>query len=153
MASSVQTFLAAAAQKAAGDLIAAVEALPERTRFFRPSDRGRSALDQAAECALLNGTVAGIIASRAYPADYSMEAYEREKADLAQDWPRTKALLQENTAKVVEAIRGVPDDALEQQIQMPWGPMTLSEIIAYPYWNMTYHLGQTNYIHSITDVA
>jgi hypothetical protein len=32
---------------------------------------------------------------------------------------------------------------------MPWGPMTVSQILGYPFWNMCYHEGQINYIASM----
>ena len=52
-------------------------------------------------------------------------------------------------AKATAAIRSVPDADLEVKIDMPWGLMTLAQLMAYAQWNMTYHLGQINYIASV----
>ncbi len=149
MPQEAQRFIAAATQKVAKELIDAVEQLPEDKRGWKPYDKGRSALDQAAECAILNGETARVMESRAWPENYNFEEFERKKAELAQDWNRVKALLEENTAKVVAVIQSIPDDALSVSVPMPWGPMTLSDIMTYPCWNMSYHEGQTNYIASL----
>ncbi len=38
---------------------------------------------------------------------------------------------------------------MDAVIPMPWGPMTVAQMITSPHWNMTYHEGQINYIASI----
>jgi|SRR5579883_2282332 len=149
MPNELQNFLAAATKKAADDLIAAIERLPEEKRNWKPLDKGRSALDQAAECAILNGATAQVIQNRAWQEGFDFQEFERAKEELAGDWNRLKALLEENAAKAVSAIQNVPDDALTTSVAMPWGNMTLAQIISYPFWNMSYHEGQTNYIASI----
>jgi hypothetical protein len=146
---TLQEFCADAARQAAIDLEAALLRLPEDKRGWSPAEKARTALDQAAECAMLNGKTAELIQTRKWPAGGSMEDFFREKAELARDWNAVKALLDQNTAKAAEAIRAVPDEDLGIEVQMPWGPMPLSKIIAYPYWNMSYHEGQINYIASI----
>jgi hypothetical protein len=50
---------------------------------------------------------------------------------------------------VVEAIRNLTDEDMRSELQMPWGPMSLEQIAAYPYWNAKYHEGQINFIASI----
>jgi len=149
MSITLQAFFADAARQAAADLEAALLRLPEDKRNWSPAEKARTALDQAAECAMLNGYTVDLIQTRKWPADYSFDAFFREKAELARDWNAVKVLLNQNTAKAAEAIRAVPDEDLGIQIQMPWGLMPLSKIIAYPYWNMSYHEGQINYIASI----
>jgi len=42
-----------------------------------------------------------------------------------------------------------PDEMLSAEMLSPWGPMAMTEIVSYPYWNMTYHLGQINFIASV----
>lgn len=91
---------------------------------------------------MLNGMNVQMITERAWPADYNFEPYLKEKAILAQDWDAVKSMLAENTAKVAATIRSVPDDDLGIEVQMPWGPMTLAQILSY-------HEGQINYIASI----
>jgi uncharacterized damage-inducible protein DinB len=74
----------------------------------------------------------------------------REKAEAAaQGWEHLRALLEENTRRAVAAIGTVSDEALKDEVEMPWGKQPLADIVAYPYWNMTYHQGQINYIASM----
>lgn len=147
--SSLQTFLATSIPKASADLEAALMRLPEDKRNWSAGGDARSALDMVAEVAILNGDTAEMIRTRSGLANFDLEELNRRKAALCDNWPALKAQLDENTAKVVEAIRALPDEDLETEVQMPWGPMTLTQIISYPYWNACYHEGQINFIASM----
>jgi uncharacterized damage-inducible protein DinB len=149
MSGSLQAFLIPATQKAAENLEAAFLRIPEDKRAWKPMDKARTALDQAAEIAILTGHTADLVAGRQWTMGSDFSAYEKAKAELSQDWPGIQALLKTNLAKMVAAIEAVPDADLPASIEMPWGPMTLAEIMAYPYWNMAYHEGQINYIASM----
>src|SRR3712207_4746389 len=98
MPQTVQEFLAGAAEKAAADLEAALLRLPADRRDWVPMGAARTALDMAAECAILNGGVADIIEKRAGPTDFDLGALQRAKAALARDEDALRSLLQENTA-------------------------------------------------------
>jgi len=149
MPHTLQEFLALAVQKAAADLETALLRLPEDKRNWRPAEQSRTALDQVAECAILNGSTVDLIETRVFSADFDYAEFTRAKDELSQDWDALRSLLHENTSRVVAAIRALPDADLDIQVNMPWGPMTLAQVIAYPYWNMTYHEGQINYIASM----
>lgn len=143
----IQPFLARVTKKAADDLIAAVERIPEDKRNWIPMGEARTALDQAAECAILNGSSSELAQTRAWRPEWNAEWLQNGKADLvAKGWPAIKSLLQENTAKMIATIEALPDEDLAIEIKMPWGMMPLAEEASYPYWNMTYHEGQINYI-------
>jgi hypothetical protein len=149
MPNSLQAFLSTATPKAAEELTAAFLRLSEDKRNWSPDEKARTALDQVAECAILNGYTAELVQSRQWTmTDFNV--FIQAKADLvAQGWESVQALLQENTPKVVAAIGAVPEEDLSVEIPTPLGSMLLSQIVAYPYWNMTYHTGQINYIASI----
>jgi hypothetical protein len=149
MSNKLQNFLANAAIKAASDLEVALMRLPEDKRDWSAQGDARSALDLVAECAILNGSTVDLIKTRQFPPDYDMASYMTEKAELAKDWEALQSLLHQNTARVVAAIRAVPEEDLEAEVTMPWGPMTLEQVISYPHWNMSYHEGQINYIASM----
>ena len=148
MPNTLQTYMATATRKAADDLVAALLRIPEEKRSWQPEDRGRSALDQVAECAVLSGYTAELIGTRQWSGS-NFGLFFQEKAEAAQDWDELRVLLQQNTERVAAALQSVHDDALGDEIALPWGKMTLAEIVAYPYWNMTYHQGQINYIASL----
>jgi hypothetical protein len=149
MSNKLQNFLANAAIKAASDLEVALMRLPEDKRDWSAQGDARSALDLVAECAILNGSTAELIKARQFPPDYDMAGYMAEKEALTKDWAALQSLLHQNTARVVAAIRAVPEDDLAAEVTMPWGPMTMEQVISYPHWNMSYHEGQINYIASM----
>ena len=144
--SNLQDFLANGAVKAAQDLEAALLRLPEDKRNWSAGGTARTALDMAAEVAVLNGDTAEMIRTRQGMAGFDLEKLNRLKDELADDWPALKARLDESTARVAQAIREVPDEELTREVTMPWGPMAMTEIMAYPYWNACYHEGQINFI-------
>jgi hypothetical protein len=144
---TLQSFLARATAKAAEDLIAAVERVPDDKRAWSPMGDARTVLDVAAECAILNGSTVNMLQTRAWPAEYDFAEYEREKAELAsKGWPAVKALLNENTPRAIAAIKELKDEDLDVEVPMPWGNFTVAQIASYPYWNMCYHEGQANYV-------
>jgi uncharacterized damage-inducible protein DinB len=154
MLTSVQEFLAEATQKADDDLTVALELIPQEKRSWKPTAAARSALDQIAECAILNGSIVNMIENRYGPPAEFMAKFVSVKEALAQDEEAARALLETNTALVIAAIQAVPDEELDTNIPLPWGPKTwgtktLRDICAHPYWNMTYHQGQIVYIASL----
>lgn len=143
---TLQTFLATAIPKATADLEAALMRLPEDKRNWSAGGDARSALDMVAECAILNGTGVQAIQTRAFPADFDWAAYARQKEELVADWPALKAMLDENTARIVEVVRALSDEDLSLEVSMFQSTMTLAQLASYPYWNACYHEGQINFI-------
>jgi uncharacterized damage-inducible protein DinB len=78
-----------------------------------------------------------------------MKAYMQAKSELAKNEENMLALLKENSTKTADAIRSVKDEDLDIVISMMWGDYKLSDVLAYPYWNTSYHQGQINYIASM----
>jgi uncharacterized damage-inducible protein DinB len=146
---TLQDFLAAATLKASADLTTAFLRLPEDKRAWSPAETARTALDMVVECALLNGYSASLIKSREW-SNETFGLYGAEKAALmAKGWDAVAEALQSNTASAVAAIREAPDADLAEPIVMPWQTQSLAEVLAYCYWNMSYHEGQINYLASI----
>lgn len=148
MATNLQQFLAESAEETAKNLETALNRLPEDKRNWSPMGDARTAMDMAAECAMLCD-VTDIVQSRSFPGGFDFEQFGIRKAELAKDPEATWALLHKNLARSVATIRAIPDEDLNIQIELPWGPSTIAQIIAYPYWNMSYHEGQINYIASM----
>lgn len=149
MSSGLQNFVAFETEAASEELVGALERIPPDKRRWQAVPSARSALDQFVECAILNGNTADLIDQRAgKPLSYG-EEYTWLWEALMEDEPAARALLTENTKRAVTAIRGVPDDALQETIPLPWGSMTLVELIVFPYWNMVYHVGQINFIGTL----
>jgi hypothetical protein len=147
MSAHTQDYISKLTLKAADELLEAYNNIPEDKRSWSPMDAGRSAVDQLAECAMLGDKTAGTIVTHEVNLDFG--AYYAQKAALTEEPAKAIALFEEMKPKILAAIAAVPDNDLEVTVQFPWGPMTLSDIIAYPYWNMSYHTGQINYIASL----
>ena len=147
MASTLQTFLVKAIEEAAKELEEAYLRIPEDKRNWSPMGDARTAGDLVAECAILND-IENMVRTRKFP-DVDFEAYGRAKTELAKDWGVLQSKLHENTAKAIATIRNVPDEDLAIEFPSPWGPLSIQQTIAYPYWNMSYHLGQINYLASM----
>jgi hypothetical protein len=149
MSNALKDFLAAAIPRAKDDLITAFNRLPDDKRDWSPMGTARTALDQMAEVALLNGATADVIAAKKWTMGDDFTAYMNEKAELSKDPAACIKLLESNTQKVVAAIADLADGDFAISLDAPWGPMTLAQSASYPYWNACYHEGQINYIASM----
>ena len=144
----IQDLLADDTAKALGELRQAFLRLPEDKRSWSPGGDARTAINMMAECAIL-GDQSNLFREKRMPADFTFEKYMAAKDHLAQDWPKLDELLCANVAKTVDAIRAVPDSELTETVDLPWGPMPMVAVMGYAAWNMTYHLGQINYLLSM----
>jgi hypothetical protein len=149
MPGTLQQFLATATPNAATVLETALLRLPEDKRGWSPMGDARTALDMIAECALLND-VTEIVRTRTFDGGFDFGAFGQAKKALAEgDWETLRTQLHESAARSVATVQTVPDEDLGITIQFPWGPATLAQVLSYPYWNMSYHEGQINYIASM----
>lgn len=146
---TAQEYVAGATEQAAAALEKALTRLPDDKRDWSAMGNARTALHQAAECALLNGYSADVLTTHAWPADFDFGQYRSDLAALAADPTTALDLLHTNTARLAAAIRALPAAALELEVAMPWGSMTLGRIMGIALWNMSYHEGQINYIASM----
>ncbi len=150
MPDALQNFFANAIPNAVSDLLAAFDRLPEDKRNWSPMGDARTAVDQIAEVAIQNGSTAEIIRTGSFPENYDFSEFAQLKKTLSgKNLDELKEILQANSSKVVAAILEIPDEDLTIEVQMPWGAMTMPQIMAYPYWNTIYHEGQINYIASM----
>jgi uncharacterized damage-inducible protein DinB len=147
--STLQSFLAAATQKAATDLAGAFSQLPENKRLWVPAGTARTATDLVAECVILSGYNASLIRTRFWSAQ-DFQSCDQDKLEVsAQGWDALHTRLLDNSRDVADVISALPDTALAEEIEMPGGSQTVGQIMTHPYWNMTYHWGQINHIASL----
>lgn len=146
MPHTLQAFLVKETAKSADELIEAFKRLPADKVAVSPGGNARSAVDQLAECALLNGATADMLVAKAWTMGNDFGPYMEAKAKLAQDADACITVLKENTAKAVSVIEGLTDEDLELMVEMPWESNSIAQVAAYPYWNMKYHQGQINYL-------
>ena len=118
---------------------------------WSPMDKGRTALNQVAECALITGAGIGILQAKAVP-EFDWAAFTKAQNELAADKDATLAALATNTAGFVAALTGLSAEDAAIEVTMPWGATyTLVGLADLVYWNNTYHEGQINYIQSLAE--
>lgn len=116
---------------------------------WSPLDKGRTALDQVAECALMTGACVGIIQNKAVPS-FDWEEFGKAQAALAADPEALLAALKTNTDNLIATIEGLSAEDAAFEVTMPWGATyTLAGLGDVAYWNNTYHQGQINYIQTL----
>lgn len=144
-----QDFIADETKRAAEGLIHQATRMGDKS-IWKPMDEGRTALDQVAECALISGAMVEVIKNYKMP-DFTPEMMEQFAADKnALDLESAVALLRENTEKLCDVIRAVPDEKLTDEMKF-WGsePWSVVSVLNYHNWNVTYHIGQVNYIQTL----
>jgi hypothetical protein len=146
---TVGSFLADRCEKVASQLLVAFDRIPSDKRDWAPSDSSRSAVDQLSEVAILNGFSATTIRDRSW-GEFNMKDYFATKNNLASKGSDSVIdKFRETLPILLSSLREFPDEALEQEIETPFGRMKMKDILEYPFWNMSYHEGQINFIASM----
>lgn len=144
---TIQEYAAAAIEKSANDLIQAALSLPEDKRDWKPLDKGRSALSQLAECAVINELSAQVVETGIWSGERPVMSGRHVTAlDTFDD---AVEALRGGAAHLAAAVRGAADANLDDVIHLPWRTLTLAQVFLMPLWNMSYHEGQINYIGTL----
>jgi hypothetical protein len=117
---------------------------------WSPLDKGRTALNQVAECALITGACTGVIGAKAAPVEIDWAAFAKAQAELEANPEVLLTTLATNTDAFFVALDGLSAEDAAIEVTMPWGATyTLAGLANVVYWNNTYHEGQINYIQSL----
>ena len=144
---TLQTLAAERTRKGALNLLQLLHVTPVEKLLWKPLRRGRSIIEQVIECILVNRKWALTLRQGAYtrlPTE-TVEQVETAGRDIDQ----VSQLLQESAEELADAILMLPADRLEEQITAPFGTYSLANCCLLGYWNMVYHEGQINYIHTL----
>src|SRR5438132_11039053 len=95
-----------------------LKAMPEDKQAWKPLEKGRSALDQVQECALINYWVADFYRTLTVPA-FDTEKFEQGKAEL-DTVEKACAALEASTESLCAAIAAFPVTELDSTITLPW---------------------------------
>ena len=151
----IQDHLIDSTRKAQEEAFAYAKAVPEDKADWKPLDAGRSVLDLARELAQCPDWTYDLVATGRL--DWSEEAQAASKAE-SDAWTTVAdcdAACREKLERVYALCRDFPDARLAETVDLPFGPggsmktFTLSDILAFPCWNFTYHLGQIAYIQTL----
>lgn len=127
-----------------------LNAMPPDKQTWSPLDKGRAALSQVQECAVINLFFATILRDMAVP-EMSWTEYEAECAALDTQ-EKAVAALAGSVETLVSAIEGFSSERLAESVTLPFGggmPMTFEEVMFAGYWNMVYHQGQVAFIQTL----
>lgn len=139
-------------ERAIAGFFAHVDKMPADKVEWKPLDQGRSALNQAQECALCPMWAVDLLNDRKPPewTEELMAEFGRQMAAL-DSIDKCKAAAQANMEKYKAAVEAFPDADWAETLQLPWDekPFTYMAIAMIPYWNLTYHTGQVCYIQTL----
>jgi len=137
-------------QRAVEDVCRTALALPEDKGDWSPGGDARSALNQMQEIAMQGAWFLTIIREGNMPAFGGKAMKEVDRIGVTHGTlPACVEKAKETTAQLCQAIIEFPLDRLDDEVVLPFGggiAMTMADVIALPYWNMIYHLGQINQI-------
>ncbi len=146
---TVQQLAAKLNRNAINQLKREVQAMPADKQTWQPLDQGRTALNQAAECAVAAGLTVTTLNSRQLP-PMEHDTFSKAIAEL-DSLDKTLAALDANGEALAAAIEAFPTEELDNTIQLPWlpEPWSFAQIMLLPYWNTVYHIGQISYIQTL----
>lgn len=133
-------------------LFRAARALPADKLAWQPGPATRSALCQLQEVATASEQFWSIYETKTM--EWSDEAFAKWKEERSKitDLDELEKLTRANLGKVVEYIRGLDPSEYTVPVSLPFGnDFKMADVLAYPYWNMSYHEGQINYIASLLE--
>ena len=126
-----------------------LKAVPQDRQNVSPGGLARPPVHLVAECAMVNGQFAGYLATgtlRRLP-DEDRQAHLKSFVTEEQ----TLAYLEEQTDRLIEVLKGTDESTLgEPDDLMGSPPSTRFAIAQFPAIHMMYHVGQMNYIHTLS---
>jgi hypothetical protein len=131
------------------------KAVPEDKADWKPLDAGQSVLSMCRELAKCPDWAYELVSGE--EANWSEEAQAAQKAEM-EGWTSVEACeraCEEKLGRYFELLKGLPDARFTETKDLPFGPggsmktFTMAEMMDYPRWNFTYHLGQIGYIQTL----
>lgn len=144
-----QEYILEASRKAADEAFRYAKAAPADKLEWSPNDTGRSVLDICRELAMTPTWAADTIDGP--PVEWSEEAFAEVKREMDQ-WKTLEdceAQLNQRWERMQSVFLGTTDEQLANTKWLPYEggrDFTVAEMMEYPRWNFTYHLGQIAYI-------
>ncbi|HEY3411479.1 MAG TPA: hypothetical protein VGM51_00330 [Armatimonadota bacterium] len=150
---SYQDNIIGATEKAMGDLFRSARATTADKLEWSPLGEGRTTLGILQECAQAPSWLTPLVADRKFP-DITPGDMEKGR-EARQQWKtidECEKVCQAGTAKLFAALRAVPESEFMTMVHLPFGggfDMPLAAVMSMHFWNLTYHLGQVNYIQTL----
>jgi hypothetical protein len=148
---TIQEHVINVAKEAADEAFRYAKAVPADKLNWSPEDKGRTVIDMCREMAKTPDW-AYMVLTGANPMDES--GREEQKAEM-ESWKSVEEChnaCKTKLAKLEELYKSMPDEKLSQTRWLPFNggrDHTFLEMLEYPRWNFTYHLGQIAYIQTL----
>jgi len=148
-----QEYMIDVTKKAADEAFRYAVAVPEDKADWKALEAGRSVLDQAREMAQCPIWAVAILSSDE-PPKFEGEEMAAQQAEM-QTWTTVaecQAKCNANLEKLFEVFGALSDDRLKDKKWLPFDcgrDFTFAEMMDYPRWNFTYHLGQIAFIQTL----
>lgn len=149
---TIQEYMIDSTRRAAAAVFKAARAVPADKLEWKPSDLGRSVLDQARECAICPEWAVQIITDSMPEWNDELQAQIKATQDA---WLTIDDCERECNArldKLAEVYLGMDDEKLKATKWLPYDggrDFTGLEMMEYPRWNFDYHEGQINYVQTL----
>lgn len=118
---------------------------PPKKQDWRPTLPGaaptRSALEQVGECVVVNHYFAALLRGESPQGNPLAPG-----APVFASATEGAANLLDSARELAEAVRALPDDALQNTVAHWRGPLPVARALDVPNRNMAYHAGQINFI-------
>jgi hypothetical protein len=122
-------------------------AVPEEKLRWRPAEHARSVMEILEENATVPIGLRLMLEERPQTPDPSLLARSKQQAGDLSTLDACERVCRQATEQLLQAVRQLTPDELNQTVMTPWGkPISLFEVAYDHYWNLTYHLGQIAYI-------
>jgi hypothetical protein len=137
-------------EQAADDFVKNMRALPADKLHWSVLDVARTPMDLFQEIAQSPTYVIPMLVNRTCP-PFNPESFgqlvqERQAWDTLD---KCEEVMKKNLAAVYETIRAFPAEDLTIEIDLPFAEgmrRSMADIMSYPYWNLSYHVGQVCFI-------
>lgn len=128
------------------------KAVPQDKLEWKPLDNGRSVLDQCREMAQCAGWAEGIIQGTAPEWNEETMAAIRKEQEQWQSVEDCETECNRRIERLSTLFQGMGDERLAETKWLPYDggrDFTMAEMMDYPRWNFTYHLGQIAYVQTL----
>lgn len=137
---------------AAAEFFRYARAVPADKLEWSPLDAGRSVLDQCREVAICPTWADEIVKGVEFKFDEeeSAENHREQSAWITID--DCEKQFETRMARYEETLMTFPDERLNETRWLPFDggrDFTFIEMMDYPRWNCTYHLGQVGYVQTL----
>jgi uncharacterized damage-inducible protein DinB len=136
-------------QKAARDLVLALEATPAERLNWQPEGVARSIFEQLTECIGANYKWSRILSEGAYR-DATASEWAADTAGVTPENLGERLIA--SAEALAATLRGLDDSFIATEVSLPWKPEVTrawAEACFHAYWNMCYHEGQIAYIQTL----